>query len=80
MRGRNTIFKFYSTGIQVSKPNKHETLLIFMGIFYKILTGCTNVRCGTRKPHGTRSTIELRLLSNEGLHNHNGGTTEDIDS
>jgi hypothetical protein len=38
------------------------------------------LRYGTRKPRVTRSTTERRLLSNEGLNNHNSGTIEDIDS
>jgi hypothetical protein len=39
------------------------------------------LRYGTRKPRVTRSTIELRLLSSEGLSNHdNRKTVEDIDA
>jgi hypothetical protein len=37
------------------------------------------LRCGTRKTHLSRSTVELWLLSNEGLNNHdNKGTIEDV--
>jgi hypothetical protein len=39
------------------------------------------LKYGTRKTRVTRSTIELRLLSSEGLNKHdNRGTVEDIDS
>jgi hypothetical protein len=37
------------------------------------------LRYGTRKPRVTRSTIELQLLSSEGLNNHdNRGIIEDV--
>jgi hypothetical protein len=36
------------------------------------------LRYGTRKHRVTWSTTELRLLSSEGLNNHNRGTTEDV--
>jgi hypothetical protein len=39
------------------------------------------LRYGTRKPRVMRPTIELQLLSSEGLNNHDKrGTIEDIDS
>jgi hypothetical protein len=39
------------------------------------------LRYGTRRTRVTRPTVELRLLSSEGLNNHdNRGTVEDIDS